>query len=297
MGPSAKENQQMRLRDGRRLGFAEYGDPDGIPFFYFHGWPSSRLEARAAEASAERLGVRLIAPERPGYGLSGFEPHRTLKSWKDDVSELADHLGLRSFGVLGISGGGPYAAACAALIPNRLTSVSLVCSLGPCDAPGALEGMAPLTRWLLSFARSTPWLAQKTATMCLRAIWGKGEQVIPRQIEEHLPPPDRKALEDPKLRATLVASSKEAMRHGAEAAACDGLLLSGPWDFPLEQIQVPVQLWHGERDIVVPPAMGRHLARAIPTCRARFFPEDGHFSLPYGRVQEIIQGALGQGVD
>jgi pimeloyl-ACP methyl ester carboxylesterase len=101
-GCSANESLQMRLRTGRRLGFAEYGDPGGIPFFYFHGWPSSRLEGRAAAGIAARLGVRLIAPERPGCGLSEFQPHRTLRSWPADVSELADHLGLDNFGVLGV---------------------------------------------------------------------------------------------------------------------------------------------------------------------------------------------------
>jgi len=291
---STREDREIRLRDGRRLGFAEYGDPKGVPCFYFHGWPSSRLEGRAAERVAARLGVRLIAPERPGYGLSDFKAHRTVKEWPADVSELAEHLGLGPFGVLGVSGGGPYAAACAALIPNRLTSVSLVCSAGPCDAPGALEGMVPLTRWLLTFARTTPWLAQKTATFTLRAIWGKGEQVLPRQIEARLPPADKRALENPELRATLLATAREAMRQGVEGAAWDGMLLSAPWGFPLEDIRIPVQLWHGEKDPIVPPGMGRHLARHIPNCHARFFAEDGHFSLPYGRVDEIVQTALGR---
>lgn len=284
----------MRLPDGRQLGFAEFGTPGGAPFFYFHGWPGSRIEARMADGIATRLGVRLIVPDRPGYGLSDFLRHRTMKAWPPDVSALADHLGLGRFSILGISGGGPYAAVCAAMIPDRLTSVSLVCSAGPCDSSEALEGMVPLTRWLLNFARTTPWLAQKSATMCLRAIWGKGEQVIPRQIEDRLPPADKKALENPELRATLIASAKEAMRHGAAAAAWDGLLLAGPWDFSLEQIRIPVQLWHGEQDIIVPPVMARHLAHAIPNCRARFVPEEGHFSLPYGRVEEIVQTALGR---
>ncbi len=194
--------------------------------------------------------------------------------------------------MVGISGGGPYALACAALIPDRLNSVVLVCSAGPCDAPGALDGMAPMTRWLLTFARTTPWLAQKTATMCLRAIWGTGEQVIPRQIEEALPPADKKALENPELRTALISSSKEALRAGVEGAAWDGLLLSGPWGFPLEEIKMPVRLWHGAKDIVVPPAMGRHLAASLPNCLATFYPEDGHFSLPYGRVREIFAEAL-----
>lgn len=289
---SPKESQQLQLPDGRRLGFAEYGDPDGAPCFYFHGWPSSRLEARAAHARALSLGVRLIAPDRPGFGLSDFQPGRNIAGWTKDVLVLAGHLEWGTFGVVGVSGGGPYAIACAALIPERLESVVLVCSVGPCDAPGALDGMAPMTRWLLTFARTTPWLAQKSAAMCLRALWGKGHRVIPRQIEESLPPIDKTVLENPELRAALIAGSTEALRCGMEGAAWDGLLLAGPWDFSLEAIRIPVRLWHGEKDIVVPVAMGRHLARLIPSCRAAFYPEDGHFSLPYGRLKEIFQAAL-----
>ncbi len=290
--PSPKESQQLQLPDGRRLGFAEYGDPAGVPFFYFHGWPSSRFEARAVHAPALSLGVRLVAPERPGYGLSDFQPGRTIAGWTKDLLVLAGQLGWSRFGVVGVSGGGPYAIACAALLPERLESVTLVCSAGPCDAPGVLDGMAPMTRWLLTFARTTPWLAQKSAAMCLRALWGKGHQVIPRQIEEALPPADKKALENPDLRAALVASSTEGLRCGMEGAAWDGLLLAGSWGLELESIQIPIRLWHGEKDIVVPVAMGRHLAGLIRNCRATFYPEDGHFSLPYGRVQEIFQAAL-----
>lgn len=288
---SAKENQVMLLPDGRRLGFAEYGASGGAPVFYFHGWPSSRFEARAADPVVADLGVRLIAPDRPGYGLSDFQPGRAIVDWPVQVAALADHLGLEEFGVLGVSGGGPYAAACASVIPQRLTSVSLVCSAGPFDVPGALEGMVPLMRWLLNFFRTNPWLAQKTAGVYLRAIWGKGERAVPRQIEERLPASDKKALENPDLRAALIASSKEAMRHGLAAAGWDGFLLAGPWGFRLENIRTRVRLWHGEKDIVVPPTLGRYLAQTIPKCEGRFYPEEGHFSLPFTRLQEIIRAA------
>ncbi len=292
---SERENLQLRLPDGRRLGFAEYGDPAGVPLFYFHGWPSSRLEARAAGSVAAGFRIRLIAPDRPGYGLSDFQRGRAITDWPADVAAIAGHLRLERFGVLGISGGGPYAAACAYSMPERLNSVLLVCSIGPCDVPGALDEMVPLTRWLLTFARTAPWLAQKTAAAALRAIWGKGEQVVPRQIEERLPAADKKALENPELRAALTAASSEALRDGLTAAAWDGLLNARPWGFPVHEISIPVHLWHGEKDIIVPPSMGHYLARTIPKCDARFFPDDGHFSLPYGKIREILAKAAGAG--
>jgi pimeloyl-ACP methyl ester carboxylesterase len=281
-------NQQFRLRDGRRLGFAEYGLREGRPVIYFHGWPSSRLEPRSMEPVCLEMGVRLLAPDRPGFGLSDFQPGRTFLDFTEDAGQLADHAGLNQFAVLGVSGGGPYAAACAARIPGRLSAALLVCSVAPADAPNATKGMVAVNRWLLAMARRTPRLAQCVAGVCLWALWRKGQQVIPKQIEARLPVADQKALSSAELRNTLIASSVEALRGGVRAAAADGLLYGRPWGFALEAIRAPVYLWHGEMDVVVPASMGHYLAESIPNCRARFYPEDGHFSLPFTRLREIL---------
>src|SRR5215471_15799708 len=143
--------QQIRLAGGRRLGFAEYGEPAGRPVFYCHGWPSCRLEPRAFESTISKLGLRLIAPDRPGYGLSEPRPKRTLSDWAADISNLADQLHIERFDLLGISGGGPYALACAARIPHRLLSVVLICSLAPLASPELTRGMVRLHRWLFLF--------------------------------------------------------------------------------------------------------------------------------------------------
>src|SRR5436190_15355497 len=235
-----KPNQRIQLRDGRQLGYAEYGDPNGKPVLYFHGWPSSRLEARILHGTVSEMGVRLIAADRPGYGLSDFKPERAIVDWTEDVRDLTDQLKLSRFAVLGISGGGPYAVACAAKLAEQLTSVLLVCSMGPTDTPEAMEGMVPLNRCLLAFARTVPWLAQHVAGICLRALWGTGDQVIPQQIEACLPERDQQTLADPELRRLLTDSSREGLRPGIEGAAWDGFLFSRPWGFDLQQIRVPV---------------------------------------------------------
>src|SRR6267154_2568684 len=105
--------QTFRLKRGLRLGFAEFGRADGDPLFYFHGWPSSRLEVGLGDEIFHEVGARIIAIDRPGYGLSDFQPDRKLTDWPNDVCELAGHLGLETFGIIGTSGGGPYAAVCA----------------------------------------------------------------------------------------------------------------------------------------------------------------------------------------
>ncbi|HYG35525.1 MAG TPA: alpha/beta hydrolase [Clostridia bacterium] len=282
-------HQQITLRDGRKLGFAEYGTPKGVPVIYFHGWPSSRLEPRAIDQPSRDMGIRLIAPDRPGYGLSDFKARRSIPDWAADVSEMADYLELKRFAVLGVSGGGPYAAACTARLPERVSTTLLVCSVAPMEAPGSTDGMVALNRWLLSFAQRAPWLAQRVAGLFLKAIWRRGEQVIPESIEIRLPASDKLALTSQDLRRALIASSKEALRRGVQAAAADGLLYARPWGFRLQDIRVPVRLWHGEMDVVVPPSMGRYLAQTIPGCQAKFYPEDGHFSLPFNRTREIFE--------
>jgi pimeloyl-ACP methyl ester carboxylesterase len=123
----------------------------------------------------------------------------------------------------------------------------------------------------------------------LRLFWGRGEQVLPKQAETRLPEPDRRALSSPDLRAALIASSTEALRSGVQGAAADGLLYARPWDFDLRKIRVPIHLWHGEQDVILPVLMGRFLAANIPNCKARFCPEDGHFSLPFNKTREILQ--------
>jgi pimeloyl-ACP methyl ester carboxylesterase len=202
-------------------------------------------------------------------------------------------LHIERFDLLGISGGGPYALACAARIPERLFSVVLVSSLAPLESPEVTRGMVRLHRWLLLFAQKAPWLAQKLSVVCLRGFWGKGEQVVPQQVEARLPEADRRALSNPDLRAALIASSTEALRCGVQGAAGDGLLFARPWDFDLRQIRVPIYLWHGEQDIILPVAMGRYLAANIPNCHATFCPKDGHFSLPFNKTREILQTVAG----
>jgi pimeloyl-ACP methyl ester carboxylesterase len=281
-------NQQITLRDGRRLGFAELGDLTGRPLFYCHGWPGSRVEACALSDVCAGMGVRVIAPDRPGCGLSDFKSRRTIPNWADDLCELADHLGLDAFAVLGISGGGPYAAACAERFPERVLTAALVCSMAPLGAAGITRGMALPHRCLLHFAQSFPVLARILAAPCLCAIWGRGEQAIPRHIEERLPKPDRQTLASSRLRTILASSSRESFRNGPRGPAWDGLLYARPWGFRVQDIRIPVAVWHGERDIIVPATMGHYLAGALRQCRARFLPEDGHFSLPFNHLREIL---------
>jgi pimeloyl-ACP methyl ester carboxylesterase len=278
----------LALRDGRVLGYAVYGDPRGTPVFYFHGFPGSRFEAAPAHAAAVRLGIRLIAPDRPGFGLSTFQPRRSLRDWPEDVDEFADALGVTRFAVLGVSGGGPYALACASRLPHRLTAVGIVAAVGP---PVTLEPgvtVTPLVRLALSVAARTPWLLGIFWSLAAAGI-RLGAGAILRYLAASLPPADRAMLARGEVRRALIRSFREAARQGGAGGAWELHLYGGPWEIPWSAIRLPVRLWHGEADTVVPPVMGRYYASVLPRCEASFLPREGHYSLPLGHTEEILR--------
>jgi pimeloyl-ACP methyl ester carboxylesterase len=259
---------------------------------FFHGFPGSRVLGSLLDAPARRAGARLIAPERPGCGLSDFKEHRTLLDWPADVVELADSLGLEKFCVAGFSGGGPYAAACAARIPERLAGAGIVSGVAPPDTPSDSAGaMAPLQAGY-ALARLFPaqfeWLWQLLGPVVQATHGHLSFLYIPS-----LPAADKAAYADPLTRRTIEADFMEGFRSGPRGTGLELRLLSTPWGFPLEDIRMEVLLWHGEMDLSVPPGMGRHQAAQIPRCRAQFFPLEGHFSMLVNRMEEILRAVAG----
>jgi len=276
------------LNDGRRLSFDEFGDRQGKPVFYFHGFPGSRLEASLAARIAIDTRVRFIGIDRPGYGLSSFKPGRALADWADDVIGLADALGIDRFSILGVSGGGPYAVACACKIPDRLDAVGIVCGMGPVAVPGLLSDMPWMYRHGLRIAGRFPKIA--TALYPFSAFFFRyyPERML-SYISSKVAEPDKIALRNPDLSDVLCTSFQEAFRRSLQWPAADVVLYSRPWGFDLADIRIPVHLWHGEKDRIVPPAMGHHVAETIPACRATFYADEGHFSIILNRMKEIWQ--------
>jgi pimeloyl-ACP methyl ester carboxylesterase len=270
------------------VGFLTCGDASGRPVFYCHGFPGSRLEVLLADRIAVQKGIRLIGVDRPGYGLSDARPGRSLRDWADDVTELADRLGIERFSILGVSGGGPYAVACACRLRDRLLAVGIVCSLAPITARGILRGMTGFNRFGLRLAAATPQLV-KPLFLPIAALLKHRPQRVLSSIARRAGQPDRWVLSRPEIRETMCLSFREAMRVGLSGAVRDVVLYSREWGLHLMEITVPVNLWHGEKDRIVPPAMGRWLAANIPGCRARFYSEEGHFSLITNRMDAIIE--------
>jgi pimeloyl-ACP methyl ester carboxylesterase len=275
--------QTIGLRDGRRLGYAEWGDPSGQPLLYYHGWPSSQVEGRLADQAAKASGVRLIAPDRPGMGLSDFQPRRRMVDWPDDVAEAADALGLERFAVLGISGGGPYAAVCAWKLPHRLVGAGIVSGFGPLDVAGATAGMTRQNRLLFKMVGRLPVLPRLLMGITAVQATRRPDRVLDRASVAAV---DRAAWQ--RVREVFKASLPETFRGGGRGPAWELRLYARPWGFRLQDIRMPVQLWHGEQDANAPVAMGRQLAAAIPDCRARFYPGEGHLHF-VDRLPEILR--------
>jgi pimeloyl-ACP methyl ester carboxylesterase len=191
---------------------------------------------------------------------------------------------------LGVSGGGPFAAVCALKLPERLRAAGIVAGLGPIDAPGALEQMRPLNRRLVTIGRRAPWLFRLAAWPEVRALKRDPEGYFARAMAD-MPEPDRAALAQDEIRSCLQQAGREAFRAGLRGAALENGLTARPWGFRLEEIAVEVRLWHGLLDRNAPAAMGRHVAAAIPNCRAIFYEDEGHASLLANHRQAIL-GAL-----
>jgi pimeloyl-ACP methyl ester carboxylesterase len=279
----------IRLRDGRSLAYDEYGDLGGRPVFYFHGFPSCRVEAEVIDEAAKRHGVRLIALDRPGFGQSDLQEGRSISDWADDVKEAAEQLDIGHFAVLGVSGGGPYVAACAAKIPELLDRAAIVSGWGPADKPAATSGLPWLSRATLALWRRVPlivWLTMWWLALNARFFPNMALRLARRQ----LPPADQEIVDRPAMHAMMLRAFREIFRRGGRGPAHELLLFARPWGFSVEDISVEVLLWHGDADKTVPISMGRYMAGVIPNCRATYYPNEGHF-MAFDRMDEIL-GAL-----
>jgi pimeloyl-ACP methyl ester carboxylesterase len=288
-----KTDCSITLGDGRRLGYAEYGDPEGKPLFYCHGYPASRFEAALLDSVARKAQVRIIAADRPGCGLSDFQPNRRIGDWPSDVVELADTLGVDLFAIVGVSGGGPYALACARKIPQRLTTAGVVCGLGPINESWALRDMLWSRRLVFSLARQTPWLLRLAFTAVFEPVMRRRPTAILSMITRTPVLPDRRVLERPEVGQAVLASIRESIREGPRGILHELSLYTQDWDFRPEEIALTVDLWHGEADPIVPVTHARALMKRLPQVRPVILPGEGHFSLPINHMGSILLALTG----
>ncbi len=281
----------LSLRDGRVLGYAEYGNPSGKPVFFFHGLPGSRRQRHPDDSIAIELGARIIAIDRPGYGLSDFQQGRKLLDWPGDVAQLADLLKIDQFAAIGVSGGGPYLLACAYKMPERITSASVISGMGPVDDPEATKGMLPSMRLGLGIAPRVPWSFVRLALDPVAKMVSRNPSGAKKLVPSSAPEADKKAFARPEIQEVDRQDLVEAYRNGAQGAFWEVVLLATPWGFHLEDIHKKIRLWHGEEDTTVPQHMGRYVARTLPNCESRFYAGEGH-TLMYNYWREILTIAV-----
>ena len=280
------DHESIPTHDGRSLAYAEYGTAAGTPVFFFHGMPGSRL-FRPYDEITERLGVRLICVDRPGYGGSTFQPGRRILDWPGDIADLADSLELERFSVAGHSGGGPYVAACAFALPERVTAAAILSGAGPVEAPGAAKGMSAINRFGFRAGRFLPWRLWRTLIwLVYHRRWADPAAAMDRE-STHRPQADGEQIRLAEVRQACLASEVEAFRQGLRGLAWEARLLTRPWGFPLEGIRIPVYIWQGSMDDQATVPMARYLARKIPGSRLTLCEGEAHLLL-FPHWEEIL---------
>ena len=276
-----RRGARLRLRDGVSLGYAEFGDPAGVPILFFHGIPGSRAIARALHQAALAHRARLLAVERPGCGLSDYWPARTVAEYSHVAVEAVDALGIGGFSVLGVSGGGPYALACGFLFPGRVRAIGIVSGVGGPEEAGVLLRSS---RRLIALGRISPILPAFALTLARRIARRSPERmlsVLSAQLSEE-------GIAHPWAGRLLLADLLEAFSSGCRGVGADCARFSR-WGFEPEEVRPPVHLWHGQDDRNVSSAAAERLARRLSDCRVRILPGEGHLSVLPRYGEEIVR--------
>jgi pimeloyl-ACP methyl ester carboxylesterase len=264
----------IALADGRVMTVREYGDPAGTPVIALHGTPASRLMYSAAR-SAGGFGLRLIAPDRWGYGETSAHPNPTLPAFAADIAHLADALAIDRFAVLGVSGGGPYAAALGVLLRERVTALALVAPVGPiADVPGGVS-LSAFHQFCFRILPRVPGPLRLVFTAFRRGLKSSPDAAI-RVATMRSPPPDITVLANPEVHARFAAMFAEGLKAGVAGALIDMQIFSRPWQMPLDHIVAPCALWIGTADNNVPIAAAYKLAASIPGCELIELAGEGH---------------------
>jgi pimeloyl-ACP methyl ester carboxylesterase len=268
----------------RALAFEEWGAPRGYPVFLLHGTPGSRHGPRPRASVLYRLGIRLICYDRPGYGRSDLLRGRTVADAAVDVLAIADELRLDSFSVVGRSGGGPHALACAAAekLRARLRSAAVLVPLAPADADGLdwYDGMNPSnTEGYTAVSDQEAWEAVAEILTERAGLIREDPEYLLHFLQHELTEPDRRVVEDFGIRRLLTDTYREALRSGADGWIDDMLAFRKPWGFRLSAIEIPTLLWHGQDDVFSPASHTRWLAGQIPAkyCTVEMQPGAAHF--------------------
>ena len=289
-----KKENFIQLEDGGVIAFEEYGDANGVPVIFCHGWPSSRTMARLTDEPARELGIRIISPDRPGISGSSLQLDRKLTDWPRFLERIVDHLGIREFRMLAISGGAPYAYATAVAMPERVRAIAIVGGAPSLAELSDTQALLPLYRWMLTLYRTRPQLLRRLFYLA-RPVLSLRPPVRLRPLLLKmllLRPCDAESLRDAAAFEAIFESQRRAWRTSAEGVMADAQIYAQPWGFAIEDVRVPVRLWHGKQDRAFSFHLAEELAKRLPDCKARFVDDAGHYSLPIRHMREILEDLI-----
>ena len=284
----------VQLPDGAVVAFQEYGDPLGTPVIFCHGWPSSRTMAQLADEPARALGIRIISPDRPGISGSSMQLDRKLSDWPRVVEQLANDLEIAEFRILAISGGAPYAYATAIAMPERVRAIAIIGGVIPFAELKDFKGLLPLYRWMLAFYRNQPRLLRQLFFLARPFLSFRAPiRVRPLLLKMLLLRPcDAASLRDDAAFEAIFESQRRAWRGSVEGVLVDAQIYAQPWGFTIEDVQVPVRLWHGMEDRAFAVRLAEEMANRFPNCKTRFIQNEGHYSLPIRHMREILEDLI-----
>lgn len=287
---SRPETRVINLADGRDLAWIEIGDPRGTPVFALHGSPGRGTDFAVYHTTASNSGARIIAVDRPGYGHSSYQARRSLSDWPGDVTQLADHLGLARFGVIGHSAGGPHALACARFLSGRLLGCGVLSGLAPQARVPITQGMLLSNRIQTALYRHWPpnldgivvgmgLLAIPLVAPMLRQARRHPDREVDRLMRQMLPECDAAVVSRPEIHANLVAEAATFNCETLRASIQDMAICIRDWGFELREIETPIHIWHGDLDRNVPVAHAYHQVTAIRSATLHLCSGEGHWLL------------------
>lgn len=253
----------------------------------FHGAPACRLLFSPADVAAARFGLRVIAPDRPGYGLSDPLPGRTLDDWVDDTTQLMDRLSIARAPIIAVSGGGPYAVASAARLGPRITGLALVSPLGEVSSKPARRRMTRLQRAFFRRLSRHPLLLRQT-TAAARSTFLAAPDASYATVKAMLSDVDRHTLSNPLVRTVILDVTREALRPGIEGAVSDMQIYGRSWGVSFSSVRCPSVLWQGNADFIVPARLAFALGASLPGCSVRRLDGQGHFWV-LEHVQDVLE--------
>lgn len=262
---------------GATVGYYAYGDPEGRPVFALHGTPSCGAGFEWTDDAARARGLRVLAPDRPGVGRSAQRRDWQVADYPVMLAALADALDIDRFGVIGYSGGGPYAVACAARLGDRLTGTAVCAGMGEIGTIATIADFESTDRRLLTMAAKRPRLARALLDLAaMAATWSP--KLAVRSFLKQLSPSDRDVVATFGSPADAMRSFTQAFQEGAHGVAADYRALGRAWGIDLAEVTAPVSVWHGSADTMVPLRHSQELVARLPDATLTVWAGEGHLA-------------------